>query len=126
MDHQILEAKYKSVLKKVRQVNDPMPQDLNPPVSRDHYGTPLNNTHLYFKKPSRSPMKDGKQLILAHQGGYKMKKYIYSKNVITLKEKEIAFCEGKRGLPKSSCGKLYKIPVMPHETWKKKQIHIPK
>ncbi|MBW0517578.1 hypothetical protein O181_057293 [Austropuccinia psidii MF-1] len=42
MDQQILEAKYKSVLKKVRPVNEPMPQDLNPPLSRDPYETQLS------------------------------------------------------------------------------------
>ncbi|MBW0501431.1 hypothetical protein O181_041146 [Austropuccinia psidii MF-1] len=41
-------------------------------------------------------------------------------------EKEIAFCEEGRGLLKHSYGKPYKIPVIPHEPWKKKPIFIPK
>ncbi|MBW0550110.1 hypothetical protein O181_089825 [Austropuccinia psidii MF-1] len=42
MDNQILAAKYRSVLKKVRPVNEPMPQELNPPLSTDSYETPLS------------------------------------------------------------------------------------
>ncbi|MBW0547120.1 hypothetical protein O181_086835, partial [Austropuccinia psidii MF-1] len=50
MDHQILAAKYKSVLKKVRPVNEPMPQDLNPPLSRDPYETPLSRNPPIFQE----------------------------------------------------------------------------
>ena len=47
MDYQNSAAKYKSVLKKVKPVNEPMPQDTNPPLgrpplSRDPYNTPLS------------------------------------------------------------------------------------
>ncbi|MBW0544922.1 hypothetical protein O181_084637 [Austropuccinia psidii MF-1] len=55
MDHQILAAKYKSVLKKVRPVNEPMPQDLNPPLERpplerDPYETPLSPNPPIFQE----------------------------------------------------------------------------
>ncbi|MBW0509137.1 hypothetical protein O181_048852 [Austropuccinia psidii MF-1] len=50
MDHQILAAKYKSVLKKVRPVNEPMPQDLNPPLARDPYETPLSSNPPLFQE----------------------------------------------------------------------------
>ncbi|MBW0509980.1 hypothetical protein O181_049695 [Austropuccinia psidii MF-1] len=49
-----------------------------------------------------------------------------SKNVILLSQKAIAFCEEERGVLKDSYGKPYKIPVIPHEPWKKKPIQIPK
>ncbi|MBW0573334.1 hypothetical protein O181_113049 [Austropuccinia psidii MF-1] len=50
MDHQILEAKYRSVLKKVRPVNGPMPQDLNPPLGRDPYETPSSPNPPIFQE----------------------------------------------------------------------------
>ncbi|MBW0465489.1 hypothetical protein O181_005204 [Austropuccinia psidii MF-1] len=50
MDHQILAAKYKSVLKKVIPVNEPMPQDLNPPLSRNPYGTPSSPHSPIFQE----------------------------------------------------------------------------
>ncbi|MBW0563244.1 hypothetical protein O181_102959 [Austropuccinia psidii MF-1] len=55
MDYQILAAKYKSALKKVRPVNEPMPQDLNPllerpPLSRDPYETPLSPNPPIFQE----------------------------------------------------------------------------
>ncbi|MBW0504055.1 hypothetical protein O181_043770 [Austropuccinia psidii MF-1] len=55
MDHQILAAKYKSVLKKVRPVKEQMPQDLNPPLerpplSRDPYEIPLSPNPPIFQE----------------------------------------------------------------------------
>ncbi|MBW0481165.1 hypothetical protein O181_020880 [Austropuccinia psidii MF-1] len=55
MDHQILAAKYKSVLKKVRTVNEPIPQDLNPPLRgppflRYPYETPLSPNPPIFQE----------------------------------------------------------------------------
>ncbi|MBW0493830.1 hypothetical protein O181_033545 [Austropuccinia psidii MF-1] len=55
MDHQLPAAKYKSVLKKVRPFNEPMPQDLNPPLerlalSRDPYETPLSPNPPIFQE----------------------------------------------------------------------------
>ncbi|MBW0503176.1 hypothetical protein O181_042891 [Austropuccinia psidii MF-1] len=48
------------------------------------------------------------------------------KDVITLRENTIAFCEEERGLLKHSYAKPYKIPLIPHELWQKKPIPIPK
>ncbi|MBW0468538.1 hypothetical protein O181_008253 [Austropuccinia psidii MF-1] len=48
------------------------------------------------------------------------------RNVILLSEKAIAFCDEERGVLKNSYEKPYKIPVIPHEAWKKKPIPIPK
>ncbi|MBW0506098.1 hypothetical protein O181_045813 [Austropuccinia psidii MF-1] len=55
MHHQILAAKYKSILKKVRPVNEPVPQDLNPPLerpllSRDPYETALSPNPPIFQE----------------------------------------------------------------------------
>ncbi|MBW0533447.1 hypothetical protein O181_073162 [Austropuccinia psidii MF-1] len=42
---QILAAKYKSVLKKVRKVNKPMPQDPHPPLERPNFSRVPYETH---------------------------------------------------------------------------------
>ncbi|MBW0552320.1 hypothetical protein O181_092035 [Austropuccinia psidii MF-1] len=58
MEAQANAAKYKSVLKKVRPVNEAMPQDLNPPLerpelSRDPYETPLSPNPPPFFETSK-------------------------------------------------------------------------
>ncbi|MBW0526705.1 hypothetical protein O181_066420 [Austropuccinia psidii MF-1] len=55
MDNLILADKYKSVLKKVRTVNEPITKDLNPPLerpplSRDPYETPLSPSPPIFQE----------------------------------------------------------------------------
>ncbi|MBW0546032.1 hypothetical protein O181_085747 [Austropuccinia psidii MF-1] len=126
MNHQILSAKYKSVIMKVRPVNDPMPQNITHLRQEILMKHPYHWNHLYFKKSSRSHMKDCKQLIWAHQDVYQMKKSLYSKNVIILRGKAVAFCEEERGLLKASYGKPYKIPEIPYEPLQKKPTPITK
>ncbi|MBW0551361.1 hypothetical protein O181_091076 [Austropuccinia psidii MF-1] len=131
MDHQILAAKYKSVLKKVRPVNEPMPQDLNPPLerppfSRDPYETPLlPNTHI-FQETFKSTHERLQAVNFGPPGWLSNEEINSLNNVRTLREKEIAFCEEEKGLLKHSYGKSYKIPVIPHEPWQKKPIPITK
>ncbi|MBW0544939.1 hypothetical protein O181_084654 [Austropuccinia psidii MF-1] len=131
MDHLILAAKYKSVLKKVRPVNEPISKDLNPPLerpplSRDPYETPLSPNPPIFKETFKVPHERLKAVKFGPPGWLSNEEINLLKNVITLREKAIAFCEEERGLIKHSYEESYKIPVIPHEHWQKKPIPIPK
>ncbi|MBW0578662.1 hypothetical protein O181_118377 [Austropuccinia psidii MF-1] len=131
MDHQILAAKYKSVLKKVRPVNEPMPQDLNPPLerpplSRDPYETPLSPNPPIFQETFKVTHERLQAVNFGPPGWLSNEEINLLKNVINLREKAIAFCEEERGLLKHSYVKNYKIPVITHEPWRKKPIPIPK
>ena len=58
MHPQVIAAKYKGVDKKVKPVNQPMPQDINPPLerpplSRDPYHTPLTPHPPEFMETGR-------------------------------------------------------------------------
>ncbi|MBW0534912.1 hypothetical protein O181_074627 [Austropuccinia psidii MF-1] len=131
MDHQILAAKYKSVLKKVRPVNEPIPQDLNPPLerpplSRDPYETPLSPSPSIFQETFKVTHERLQTVNFGPPGWLSNEEVNSLKTFITLREKAIAFCEEERGLLKHSYGKPYKIPVIPHEPWQKKPIPIHK
>ncbi|MBW0519050.1 hypothetical protein O181_058765 [Austropuccinia psidii MF-1] len=126
MDHQILAAKYKSVLKKVRPVNEPMPQDINPPLSRNPYETPLSPSPSIFQETFKVTHERLEAVNFGPPGWLSNEEINLHKSVITLREKSIAFCEEERGLLKHSYEKPYKIPVIPHEPWQKKPIPIPK
>ncbi|MBW0522513.1 hypothetical protein O181_062228 [Austropuccinia psidii MF-1] len=133
MDHQISAAKYKSksVLKKVRPVHEPMPQDLNPPLerspfSRDPYETPLSPNPPIFEETFKVTNERLQAVNFGPPGWLSSEEISLLKNVITLREKEIEFYEEERGLLKHSYGKPYKIPVIPPEPWQKKPIPIHK
>ncbi|MBW0571949.1 hypothetical protein O181_111664 [Austropuccinia psidii MF-1] len=131
MEAQSNAAKCKSVLKKVRPVNEAMPQDLNAPferpeLSRDPYETTLSpNPPLFIETikvtEERISMKN-----FGPSGWLSEEETNLLKNVILLREKAIAFCEGERGVLEHSYGKPYKIPDISHEPWKNKPIPIPK
>ncbi|MBW0496316.1 hypothetical protein O181_036031 [Austropuccinia psidii MF-1] len=117
MDHQILESEYKSVLKKVRPVNDPIPPDFNPPFSRYPYETSLSLKPPIFQA-NVTVNHEILQAVKFGQPGWLSNEEINSlRNFITLREKAIAFCEEERGLLKHSYGKPYKIPIIPHKPW---------
>ncbi|MBW0480433.1 hypothetical protein O181_020148 [Austropuccinia psidii MF-1] len=129
MDHQILAAKYKSVLNKVRPVNEPMPQDLNPPLerpplSRDPYETPLLPNPPIFQETFKVTHERLQAVNFGPPGWLSNQEINLLKDFVNFREKEIALCEEERGLLKHSCGKTYKIPVIPHEPWQKKPIPI--
>ncbi|MBW0505857.1 hypothetical protein O181_045572 [Austropuccinia psidii MF-1] len=91
MDHQILAAKYKSVLKKVRPVNDPVPQDLNPPLerpplSRDPYGTPLSPNSPIFQETFKVTHERLQEVNFGPPGWLSNEEINLLKNVITLRE----------------------------------------
>ncbi|MBW0463691.1 hypothetical protein O181_003406 [Austropuccinia psidii MF-1] len=131
MDHKILEAKYKSVLKKVRPVNEPMPQDLNPPLerppfSRDPHEKPLSPNPPIFQETFKVTHERLQAVNFGPPGWLSNEEINLLKKFITLREKAIAFFEEEKGLLKHSYGKPYKIPLIPHEPLQKKPIPIPK
>ncbi|MBW0534154.1 hypothetical protein O181_073869 [Austropuccinia psidii MF-1] len=131
MDHQILAATYKSVLKKVRPVNEPMPQDLKPHLkrpsfSRDPYERPLSPSPTILQETFKVTHERLQAVNVGPPGWLSNEEINLIKNVITLREKAIAFCEEESGLLKHSYGQPYKIPVIPHEPWQKKPIPTPK
>ncbi|MBW0499088.1 hypothetical protein O181_038803 [Austropuccinia psidii MF-1] len=110
MDHQVLEAKYKSVLKKVRLVNEPMPQELNspleiPPLSRDPYEIPLSTEPPVFKETFKVTHERPQAVGFWPTRMVKNEEINLLKNVNNLREK---------------------IPVIPHEPLQRKPIPIPK
>ncbi|MBW0539659.1 hypothetical protein O181_079374 [Austropuccinia psidii MF-1] len=108
-----------------------MPQDLNPPLernefSRDPYKIPLSPNPSLFIERSKVT-EEIISIIKYGPSGWLSEEEIDSlKDVILIKQKDIAFFEEERGIPKHSYGKPYKIPVIPHEKWQKKPIPIPK
>ncbi|MBW0577794.1 hypothetical protein O181_117509 [Austropuccinia psidii MF-1] len=131
MDYQNSAAKYKSVLKKVKPVNEPMPQDINPPLgrpplSRDPYNTPLSPKPPKFMVTSKITQERFELINFGPPGWLSEEERSLLMSVIVLREKAIAFSAEERGLLKHSYGKPYKIPVIPHTPWQKKPIPIPK
>ncbi|MBW0569468.1 hypothetical protein O181_109183 [Austropuccinia psidii MF-1] len=103
MDHQILAAKCKSVVKKVTPVNEPMPQDLNlplerPPFSRDPYETPLSPNPPIFQETFKVTNERLQAVNFGPPGWLSYEEVNVLKNFITLREKAIAFCEEERGI----------------------------
>ncbi|MBW0573502.1 hypothetical protein O181_113217 [Austropuccinia psidii MF-1] len=101
-----------------------MPQDLNPPFSSDPYETPLSPNPPIFQKTFNITHERLQEVNFGTTGWLSNEEINLLKNVITLREKAMAFCEEEKGLLKHSYGKPYKIPVIPHEPWQKKPIPI--
>ncbi|MBW0585603.1 hypothetical protein O181_125318 [Austropuccinia psidii MF-1] len=110
MDHQILAVKYKSVLKKVRPVNEPMPQDLNPPLERtplstNPHETPLSPNPPIFHETFKVTHERLQAINFGPPGWLLTEEINLLKNFITLREQAIAFCQKERVLLKHSYGK---------------------
>ncbi|MBW0582646.1 hypothetical protein O181_122361 [Austropuccinia psidii MF-1] len=108
-----------------------MPQDLNlpferPELSRDPYETPLSPNPPLFFETSRVTEEIISIINFGPSGWLSEEETNLFENFILLRQKVIAFCEEERVVLKHSYGKPYKIPVIPHEPWKKKPIPIPK
>ncbi|KAG0140267.1 hypothetical protein CROQUDRAFT_53526 [Cronartium quercuum f. sp. fusiforme G11] len=124
-------TKYKPVAKKIRPVNQPMPQDCNPPLqrpelSRDPYLTPLTPFPPDFVKTQKTTFERIKMLNFGPKGWLTDEEIKLLLHVIKLREKAIAYCEEERGLLKEIWGMPYVIPVIDHEPWQKKPIPIPR
>ncbi|KAI7944704.1 hypothetical protein MJO28_010399 [Puccinia striiformis f. sp. tritici] len=123
-------TKYKPVGKKIRPINQPIPQTLNPPLqrpalSRDPYETPLTPNPPEFSPTDKITEERLKVINFGPEGWLleeEIKLFIF---IIILREKVLAFCTSERGLLKHSYGLPYVIPVVEHEPWQKKPIPIP-
>ncbi|MBW0532378.1 hypothetical protein O181_072093 [Austropuccinia psidii MF-1] len=96
-----------------------MPQDFNPPLERltlsgDSYETPLSPNPPIFQEIFKVTHERLKAANFGSTGWLSNEEISLLKNVITLREKTICFCEEERGLLKKSFGKPYKIPGTPH------------
>ncbi|MBW0558547.1 hypothetical protein O181_098262 [Austropuccinia psidii MF-1] len=101
MDYQNSAAKYKSVLKKVKPVNEPMPQDINPPLgrpplSRDPYNTPLSPKPPKFMVTSKITQERFELINFGPPGWLSEEERSLLMSFIVLREKEIAFSEEER------------------------------
>lgn len=126
----ICATKYKSVAKKVRPVNQAMPQNINPPLqkpelSRDPYFCPLSRSPPDFTPSKKVTWERLEMLSFAPEDWLTEEEIKLLLQVIKLRENAIAFCEEERGLLKRSWGLPYVIPVVEHVPWQKKTIPIP-
>ncbi|MBW0518675.1 hypothetical protein O181_058390 [Austropuccinia psidii MF-1] len=93
MNNKLLAAKYKSVLKKARPVNEPMPQDLHPPLSRDPIGTPLSLNPPISQESFKLTHERLQAVNFGPPGWSSNEEINLLKNLINLREKAIASCE---------------------------------
>ena len=124
-------TKYKPVAKKVRPVNEAMPQHLNPPLqrpalSRDPYVTPLTVHPPEFQETERVTRERLEMVNFGPDGWLSEEEMKLILRVIVLREKAIAFDETERGCLKHEWGLPYVIPVVDHQPWQKKAIPIPR
>ncbi|RYE19845.1 MAG: retroviral-like aspartic protease, partial [Sphingobacteriaceae bacterium] len=123
-------AKYKSVEKKIKPVNAPMPQYLNyplqrPPLSRDPYVTPLVKNPPEFKETQKTTVERLKQCNFGPAEWLSEEEWKLFLHILVLREGAVAYCEEERGLLKHSYGLPYAIPVVEHEPWQIRPIPIP-
>ena len=124
-------TKYKPVAKKVRPVNEAMPQHINPPLqrpalSRDPYDTPLTMHPPEFKETAKVTSKRLEMVNFGPEGWLSEEEKKLILQVIVLREKAVAFDESERGCLKHEWGLPYVIPVVDHKPWQKRAIPIPK
>ena len=124
-------TKYKPVAKKVRPVNEAMPQHLNPPLqrpplSRDPYLTPLTVHPPEFQETARVTRERLEMVNFGPEGWLSEEEMKLILRVIVLREKAIAFDETERGCLKHEWGLPYVIPVVDHKPWQKRAIPIPR
>ncbi|MBW0489055.1 hypothetical protein O181_028770 [Austropuccinia psidii MF-1] len=98
MDHQISADKYESVLKKVRTVNEPISQDLNPslerpPFSRDPYEKPLSPSPTIFQETFKVTHERLQAVSFGPPGWLSNKEISLLRNSTTLRIKTPAFFE---------------------------------
>ncbi|MBW0497798.1 hypothetical protein O181_037513 [Austropuccinia psidii MF-1] len=127
MEAQANAVKYKSGLKIGRPVNDFMPQGLNRPLertelSRNPYETPLSPNPPLFIETLKVTEETISMINFGPSGWLSEEEKKLLNCVILLRQKAIESCEEERGVLKYLYGKLYRIPVIPHEQWQKKPI----
>jgi hypothetical protein len=111
MDIQGNASKYKSTTKKIKPVNEPMPQNLNPPfctppLSRDPYiETPLTPFPPAFTPTSKITEERLKVVNFGPPGWLSEEELKLMKHVIKLRQGGLAFSAEERGFLKHSYGK---------------------
>ena len=123
-------AKYKPASKKIKPVNEPMPQNLNPPLcypplSRDPYETPLDPFPPEFTPTYKINEERLKVINFGPPGWLWPEELKLMKHIIKIRQKSLAFSAEERGLLKHTYGKPYIIPVIKHEPWQQRPIPIP-
>ncbi|KNE87533.1 hypothetical protein PSTG_19082, partial [Puccinia striiformis f. sp. tritici PST-78] len=112
-------TKYKPVAKKVRPINQPIPQTLNPPLkrpplSRDPYETPLTPHPPEFTPTERITEERLKVLNFGPKDFLWEEEVKLFKHLIVKREKVLAFDTEERGLLKHSYGLHSIIQVVDH------------
>ena len=123
-------GKYKPAAKKVKPRNEPMPQNLNPPLKPIHWGhdpfvTPLSEKPPEFSPTSRITAERVSTLNFGPEGWLSEEERKLLLQVIVLRERALAFDPEERGLLSREIGDPYVIPVVRHEPWQIKPIPIP-
>ena len=119
-------TKYKPIAKKVRPVNQAMPQSLNPPLqrpplTRDPYKTPLTPHPPEFKPTWKITEERLGVISFGPKGWLSLEELKLFKHIIVLRQGASAFCPEERGLLKHSYGLPYVIPVIKHEPCRRNQ-----
>jgi hypothetical protein len=119
-------GKYKPVAKKVWPQNEPMPQDLNPPLRPIEWDRdPLLKIPPRFIPSEKITMERIEGLNFGPEGWLSKEEFHFLADVVKLREKVLAFGPEERGLLKREIGQPYKIPTIPHEPWQIRPILIP-
>ena len=103
-------AKYKPASKKIKPVNEPMPQNLNPPLcypplSRDPYKTPLDPFPPEFTPTYKINEERLKVVNFGPPGWLWPEELKLMKHIIKIRQKSLAFSAEERGLLKHTYGK---------------------
>ncbi|KNE89460.1 hypothetical protein PSTG_17078, partial [Puccinia striiformis f. sp. tritici PST-78] len=122
-------AKYKSAAKKIKPVNEAMPQNINKPLafpalSRDPYETPLTPFPPEFVATEKITEERLKVVNFGPKDFLWIEELKLMKHVIVKRQGAFAFAPEERGLLKHSYGEPYIIPVVPHSPWQQKPIPI--
>ncbi|KAI7933023.1 hypothetical protein MJO28_017861, partial [Puccinia striiformis f. sp. tritici] len=122
-------ARYKSAAKKIKPVNEAMPQNINKPLafptlSRDPYETPLTPFPPEFVPTPKITEERLKVVNFGPKDFLKTEELKLMKHVIVERQGAFAFGPEERGLLKHSYGEPYIIPVVPHSPWQQKPIPI--
>jgi hypothetical protein len=129
-EYMVFAAKYKPVSRKVRPVNQPILQELNPPLkqpplSRDPYRPlPRELTAPFAPKGQVTKVRLG-PVNFGPKGWLLPDELNLIKNVLAEQNQAIAFNESERGLLKEPYGLPYIILVVERKPWQKKKIPIP-
>ena len=125
-------AKYKSVAKKVRPLNVPLPtryseqRFFRPTMSRDPYESPLTSTPPEFQYGGKLTKERIVEMHFGPEGWLSDAEKNLLLHVLRLREGALAFDRSEKGCLKQSYASDYVIPVVDHVPWQDKQIPLSK